>query len=310
MAVWLLEAWLHLHGYAGVRDGLRLVEGLCERFLAKLYPLVEGADLEARLAPLEWLNEKVLLALKDIPITHPPSQVEEAAPYTWGHWERALHREQVLRTQGRDGLAAGEVDTAQFLSNAALSPTAFFLKLAQDLSDALDALTGLKRTLREKCGDEAPSLGRFEETLQAIHSLIQDELEKRKELEPKEGTAPARIIEEEGQTGLAHEEEEALAEGDSEDEGEKPAARRIRSRAEAYRLLSEVAAYLHKNEPHSPTPYLVQRAVSWGNMTLEEIMRELSPSGQGALQGLLGLEEGGGDWISGKRTKLEEGEDD
>jgi type VI secretion system protein ImpA len=29
------------------------------------------------------------------------------------------------------------------------------------------------------------------------------------------------------------------------------------------------------HEPHSPTPYLVKRAVSWGNMTLNELLQEL-----------------------------------
>ncbi|MCB1033146.1 MAG: type VI secretion system protein TssA, partial [Acidobacteria bacterium] len=49
----------------------------------------------------------------------------------------------------------------------------------------------------------------------------------------------------------------------------------IRSRAEAYRRLSEAADYLARTEPHSPTPYLVRRAVSWGSMTVTELLKEL-----------------------------------
>ena len=40
-------------------------------------------------------------------------------------------------------------------------------------------------------------------------------------------------------------------------------------------MLSEAADYLLMHEPHSPTPYLVKRAVSWGNMTLNELLQEL-----------------------------------
>ena len=40
-------------------------------------------------------------------------------------------------------------------------------------------------------------------------------------------------------------------------------------------MLSEAADYLFIHEPHSPTPYLVRRAVTWGNMTLTELLKEL-----------------------------------
>jgi type VI secretion system protein ImpA len=49
----------------------------------------------------------------------------------------------------------------------------------------------------------------------------------------------------------------------------------IRSRADAYRRLSEVADYLLRTEPHSPTPYLVRRAVEWGNMSLPELLTQI-----------------------------------
>src|SRR5947209_12697669 len=49
----------------------------------------------------------------------------------------------------------------------------------------------------------------------------------------------------------------------------------IRSRAEAYRRLAEVADYLIRTEPHSPASYLIRRVISWGGMTLEELLPEL-----------------------------------
>jgi type VI secretion system protein ImpA len=49
----------------------------------------------------------------------------------------------------------------------------------------------------------------------------------------------------------------------------------IKSRAEAYALLSAAADYLLIHEPHSPAPHLVKRAVAWGRMTLTELLQEL-----------------------------------
>lgn len=65
----------------------------------------------------------------------------------------------------------------------------------------------------------------------------------------------------------------------------------IRSRAEAYLRLSEAADYLLRTEPHSPAPYLVKRAVGWGNMSLAELLMELvgSPDDLVAIQRLLGM---------------------
>ena len=48
------------------------------------------------------------------------------------------------------------------------------------------------------------------------------------------------------------------------------------NRDKAYKLLEEIADYLSEIEPHSPTPHLIRRAVSWGDMTLAEVLKDLS----------------------------------
>jgi len=50
---------------------------------------------------------------------------------------------------------------------------------------------------------------------------------------------------------------------------------RLSSRSDAYRLLEEIALYLQKTEPHSPTPYLIRRAIAWGEMRFDELLPEL-----------------------------------
>ena len=36
-----------------------------------------------------------------------------------------------------------------------------------------------------------------------------------------------------------------------------------------------MATFFRQTEPHSPISYLVQRAVRWGNMPLEELLKEV-----------------------------------
>jgi type VI secretion system protein ImpA len=66
----------------------------------------------------------------------------------------------------------------------------------------------------------------------------------------------------------------------------------IHSREEAYQRLAQAAEYLLRTEPHSPTPYLVKRAVSWGNLPLQELLLELinDRSDLQALYTLLGMQ--------------------
>ena len=45
-----------------------------------------------------------------------------------------------------------------------------------------------------------------------------------------------------------------------------------RSRDEAYEALAKITTYLLEREPHSPTPYLLRRAVSFKDMTLADMI--------------------------------------
>jgi len=77
---------------------------------------------------------------------------------------------------------------------------------------------------------------------------------------------------------------------------ESPAAapRRMTAddRAHAYELLEQAARMLLQTDPHSPAPYLVQRAIEWGRLSTSELYQELfiRKGGQLSIFELLGLE--------------------
>ena len=48
----------------------------------------------------------------------------------------------------------------------------------------------------------------------------------------------------------------------------------IKTRDEAYNALQNIADFLQKIEPHSPTPYLINRAIKWKDMNLEELTKD------------------------------------
>lgn len=258
IAGWLLEAWLHQYGFAGVTSGLTLLAGLCEEFWDQLHPTVEAGDLEARIAVFDWIEHKLTLKLKQIPLTLPSGVVNET--YSYVDWESACHFENLAMKDPRalqEALAKINPTLATFRAAITGTDPSFHYEMAQDLDNAIEACLALEQVLEEKCGKDAPLLRQFKEALSLIQQLVSQDLHAR-----DQQVAP--VSEEEADPLEAEEAEDGLWSSGP-----------IRSRADAYRRLSEAADYLLRTEPHSPTPYLVMRAVEWGNMSLPELLQQI-----------------------------------
>jgi type VI secretion system ImpA family protein len=266
IAVWYLEAALHLEGFAGASAGLRLLVGLCRSFWADLHPRMEAGELEARVAPFVWMNEKLAFELKQIAITQ-PGRGSDADPYTFADWEWAERLENLAerdRGQYERAISEGKVTRAKFLGSVMFSPADFYERQEKALVAAQARLRELADFLDEQCGQSAaPSFRQFHEVLDRIRDLTRNFLAEKRENAAGEAA-------ESGASAA-----EAPFTAPAEPGGNQTGALQIRSRAEAYRILSAVADYLLIHEPHSPTPYLVKRAVSWGHMTLTELLHEL-----------------------------------
>lgn len=267
IAAWLLEAWVHLIGIAGAVRGLKLLTGLCESFWEDVHPQLEGDDVEARISPFRWLNEKGVFALRHVLMTFPEREGE--ASYSWGDWEQALYLANQDRADHADasgGEEKGKVTRDKFLVGVSLTKSEYYLKLADDIQQALDGLGELERLLERKLSELAPSLSLFGGQLERMQSLVAHLLEERTVNTQANDSVESLDTEDDIHAmpeGLDRETQHALAGGS------------IASRADAYRRLWEAAEYLQRTEPHSPAPYLVKRAVAWGGMPLGDVLQEL-----------------------------------
>jgi type VI secretion system protein ImpA len=258
IASWLLEAWIHRYGFAGVTNGLSLLGGLCEQFWEDLYPSLDGRDVEGRIAPINWIEQKLTLKLKQVPLTFPDDTGHEC--YSYIDWESACHFENLAMKDPRalqEALAKINPTVATFRTAVAATPRSFYAEMIEDLENAIHTCDLVQKILEERCAKDGPSLRQFKTALCAVHQLISHDLHTRLE-----------------EIELASEEEEVRPEA-AEPEFEFWSSGPIRSRADAYRRLSEAADYLLRTEPHSPTPYLVKRAVEWGTMTLPELLQQI-----------------------------------
>jgi len=271
LAGWLLEAWIQLDSFAGAARGIELMHRLCLTYWDQMYPAIDG-DMTARLSPIQWVNEKLSRRLRLLRVTHPT--MEGVPAYSLADWDVAL------RNPG--GASANEAATlATFEQSVHLTSYRWFQALAADVSDTIARVRVFDNLLDEKAGKQAPGLIKFRNEAMSIEQLLETML----------GASQVDVPEAEEST-LVHPAVEAIAEQQRSlpasvasstpqraAQGAQAAAQQavagIQSRADAYRLLEEVAEYLHENDPHSPTPYLIRRAVSWGAMHFDELIPEL-----------------------------------
>jgi type VI secretion system ImpA family protein len=235
--------------------------GLCRTFWPSLHPTLEDG-LETRLAPIVWAADKLPLPLKQVSVTAPAG--EDSAAYGWKDWEEGLYLANLAQRDAGSAAKAqeqGMVPQAKFMVSVSLTPAPWFGKLAAEAAAALAAAGELEAALAESCGDTAPSLTPLKAPLAAIQAYACRVLEERGEAAPVDAPDLSDLLDPSDR---------------SEDTGaETPRSGGVSSRSEAYQRLAEAADYLLRTEPHSPVPYLVRRAVSWGNLSLAELLQEL-----------------------------------
>jgi type VI secretion system protein ImpA len=272
IAAWLLEAWLQLHGIAGIEAGLALLNELCARFWDIIHPQIDGDNLGSRLSPFRWMNEKLYLKFKQIPCTQPCT--DDAPVYNWVDWENSLRLESLVQHGDRIPDTQGDepFTPARFRESVMLSPTPFYVALEGELGQAIEAAEALEQYLEAKCGQGAISLAQFKRELRDMQDKVSNVLAER----------------------------DSERQSERQDEGQPanlPVAQNlaIKNREQAYQMMAEIADYLIRIEPHSPTPYLVKRAVSWGSMSLTDLLVELvqSESDRKSIFALLGVSKGG-----------------
>ena len=280
LAAWMVEALVHLRGFQGLADGLQVINVLIDLFWNDLHPKIEPDPEEgydARLAPLAWLADKGADMVRMVPI----SAVTTRAPrlFSLADWlgaqniERmALRSPTVLQRAAKDG----SPDCAEIKLAILDLPPRLRDALFQQVRSAVAQIGDLTRRVDALCNGAAPSFGKLLEELHAIERLYLSLFPKLAENVMKPSVTreprPAAEAAESGapQAKTAEQTADALA-GIIE---AAEASYGIKSREEAFVLLEAVAGYLLRTEPHSPVPYLVRRAVAWGDMSFAELLAQ------------------------------------
>jgi type VI secretion system ImpA family protein len=263
IACWLAEALAYRDGLSGVSEGLVIIAALCDAFWPGLFPDIDDGDISARLVTIEWLDEKLAQAIYTLPLAS--AGATDAVSYSWTDY---------INAQRNDKSRSGDTSASEtVLGSVDATPTAFYEDLREELSVALAAVATLKASLARCCGDDEPSLGPIRDALSNVAGVVDAALAQRKDTRKISAppiVLPPPVDDEAVSSAVTAIVNSAVTELSS------GARVQIRSRDEAYRMLMEIADYLFVVEPHSPTPYIVQRAASWGMMPLHKLLVELT----------------------------------
>lgn len=276
VAAWLLEAQIHQHGFGGLAPALVLIDELMRRFWQGLHPQEAGGGDLHRANVLRWINRKLLPVLKQVPLALTP----QGASFGWADREAAWRLEHNKAAAAEAG--PGEPSLQDINTAIAQTPAAHHLALQADLRMAIEAVDQLARTVDACFGQDKPSLSTFAGFLRQVLAAVEAELNRRGLLaQPALGAAAAQ----EPQPGLA-----AVPLGVSAPP--TPTGNTAADRAQAYALLEQAAQTLLHTDPHSPAPYLVQRAIQWGRLSTSELYKEvfIRMGGQLNIFELLGLD--------------------
>jgi type VI secretion system protein ImpA len=267
VAAWLTEAILRKEGFQGLKAGLELIKGLIENFWDTLYPELDDGDAELRAAPLEWLGTRMEPALRSVPLTTKGANWFKFKESRTVGYEATADTD--AKAQARNAaIAEGKMSGEEWDSAVAATPKAFYAGMEETLDGILEVLESLSAINEEKFGDVAPTFGPMRSTLEEIRHTVHGLLQKKREVEPDEGAeAPAAAESEEEPAPEPSWQEPApgAAPAKPKPRGGPIAAEPV-DRDDAFQRVTAVAAYLRRNDPSSPLPYLLLRGLRWGEL--------------------------------------------
>ncbi|MCP4492603.1 MAG: type VI secretion system protein TssA [Gammaproteobacteria bacterium] len=265
IASWYTEALIRRYGYPGLRDGFKLIKGLIDQYWEEIYPLPDEDGIETRVASLTGLNgegaEGVLITpIRNVYIT----QGSEPGPFNFWKYQQVLEIEKVIDEEAKKeksnklGFSMDDVDRA-----VADSSESFYVNLCDDLSEAIATYREVGTLLDEHCGiSDSPPTSNIINMLEGCLGAVKH-IGKFKLPEPES-------------------DEDANSETSTDSTSASPnesntSSGPIKNRDDAFKKLIEISEFFRKTEPHSPIPYILERAVKWGDMPLESLIRELIP---------------------------------
>jgi type VI secretion system protein ImpA len=266
-AVILTRSLLALQGLAGLGEGIQLVYLMNERFWSSVHPRLdpdEGDDPVERLNALANLDDQegLIRSLRSTRIL----ESREVGNYTLRDLDIMAGR--INPPEGTEPPSRGLMEAAWRSGDQSANAAR-----RAGVEAALAACNDLIKLFRDKTND-APSV----DTLRTMLKRVKDFYD----AVADDGT-PENETEAADPSGDADTSHVAVSGGGAKAGGA------LASRADAVKLLQQVAVFLRKTEPSSPAPMFIDRAVKMLQSDFATIVRELMPDSKERIEMLGGI---------------------
>jgi type VI secretion system protein ImpA len=267
VAAWLIEAGLKLHGFAGLRDGFKLVRRLTEAFWDNLYPMPDEDGLETRVYPITGLNGEDGRGTLIIPIRTVPLSDDSDVAFTFNTYDRCIEASKIKDMDAQQQRFSDiGTNLLQIQAQVNAGSESFYRTLVEDVEGCLEEFNSMSQLLDEKCGyQHAPPSSAIKEglskVLDALRHVTKDKLANNV---PEDSAASEDVGEESSTVSAAN-----------PTAGAAVSVGAIASRQDAINHLLLVADYFRKTEPHSPLCGALERVARWGRLSFQELMSEL-----------------------------------
>lgn len=261
-AVWLGEAAIARYGLEGARGGFDLLSGLLDGYWDGLYPRIEGGDLEERASKLAWFATYGARALQSMALNDDPQ-----APLTLAGWIDSREVDNLGRQNAEVYQAAldeGRINGESYDTRLQATSEQSIRERLDQVQAARDAFSRFSATSDGRMGRDAPSLAAIDDTLKKIQQVYA-------RVATAKGIGGVAVAEDAGEAAPAGVQAPTGGGGVSLD----LAAGSLASKEAALRAITEIAGFFRRTEPHNPVAYLLDRAVYWANMPLEQWLAEV-----------------------------------
>ena len=256
-AVYFTQAMVHTDGLVGLRDGLKLIQGLLEKYWESVHPQLDPSDKND-----PTLRINTLLTLCD-PSTVLQS-IREATLVKSSAFGKITLRD-ILVSTGKFSLPTGSKE--KILEQSTIDAAFMIAQLEelQSIADAirqsLDSIATIEALLMDKVG--AKQMADFS----ALPNLLKEAQQIMTEHLTQRGASEPEVAE--GETSA----------GSGTSKVTRPVNGEINSREDVIRVLDMACEYFSRHEPSSPVPLLLQRAKRLVSKDFMEILRDLVPTG-------------------------------
>ena len=263
VSAWLVEALIRIDGFEGLRVGLELILELVTRYWPTLYPMPDEEGLQSRLSPMIGLfgaeSEGTLLGqINSVPLI----KTNNLSVAFWQYQQSVANANVTDPEKIKRNKSHGVISLNEIKAELPVLGTSNLIKTRTSVENCLDILNKLFLKMDELTGrQDLISLSYVKSSLQSCLEIINSFIQE---------IQPAQIKESSNKQANAVN-VECASNSDST---------QISSKQHACDLLDAIALYFENNEPHSPVPYLLRRAVRWSNLSLPELLGEIMPNEQ------------------------------